>query len=57
MNIFKKIFGKRKKTQNDECWYNNSHEKKRSRWSQPVESEVFNENFYDMAQSNKIAKD
>lgn len=35
MNIFKKLFGKKKveqtESQESECWYNNYHEKKKKR--------------------------
>lgn len=46
MNILKKLFGKSKKNDQKEkkpaCWYNNFHEQKRSRWSEPIEGEAFN---------------
>ena len=31
MNIFKKIFKKRKKEKEPECWYNNFHQTKKRR--------------------------
>ena len=44
MNIFKRVFGKlgkKNKQQEPECWYNNFHEQKRSRWQEPIEGAAF----------------
>ncbi len=55
MNIFKKILNifKRKKKNEQACWYNNFHEQKRSLWSEPIEGEAFgspNSMDYDLPQ-------
>ena len=59
MNFFKKLFGKRKKksAKADECWYNNSNEKKRRRWSEPIDGEALSgPNQMDHAICNQISK-
>lgn len=56
MNIFKRIFGKKDKEKENECWYNNHHEKKRKRWSEPVDGAGLTENQFDQAVVNQIAK-
>ena len=59
MNFFKKLFSRRgKKTQkNDECWYNNSHEKKKSRWNASWAQEgTYDAAQHDQAVTNQIAK-
>ena len=40
MNIFKRIFGKKKreKKQENECWYNNSHEDSFEAKGEPLEN-------------------
>lgn len=44
MNIFKKLFSKinkkKVKKQEDECWYNNAHEKAESNLGEPLENVV-----------------
>lgn len=61
MNILKKLFGKFKKKnqkKEPECWYNNFHEKKRSRWSEPIEGEALSSTNGQMDHSitNSISK-
>ncbi len=56
MNIFKRIFGKRRKNEKEEkeCWYNDYHEKKKSRWTEPIEGAAFgspNQTDYALSQS------
>ena len=58
MNIFKKILNKfkREKKKEEACWYNNFHEQKRSRWSEPIEGEAFGSVYQmDFALSQQIA--
>lgn len=59
MNIFKKLFGRKNKRakQEDECWYNNSHEKKRPRWNASWAQEgTYDSAQHDQAVTNQIAK-
>lgn len=65
MNIFKKLASKirarkarrdAEKGKREGCWYNNAHEKKKSAWNAPVEGEYFDGAWFDMAETNKIAK-
>lgn len=58
MNTFKRILNKLniKKKKEKECWYNNFHEQKRSRWSEPIEGEAFGSVYQmDFALSQQIA--
>lgn len=61
MNIFQKLFGKSKKNKKnskkqDECWYNNAHEKKRRRWNTPNDGGWYNGALFDMSQANNAAR-
>ena len=64
MNVFKRLFarmrGKKRKSnksaESTEAWYNNSHEKKRSRWHTPVDGEYYEGSHFDQAVTNLIAK-
>ena len=61
MNFLKKIFSKSKKTKkktkkNDECWYNNAHEKKRRLWNTPNDGGWYSGALFDMAQANNAAR-
>ena len=38
MNIFKKIFKKRKKEKKPECWYNNAHDESGIRTADPADT-------------------
>ena len=44
MNFFKKLFSRKNKSkakkQEDECWYNNAHEKAESNLGEPLENVV-----------------
>lgn len=66
MSFFKRIFGrlfggKKKSTakaQGGECWYNNAHERKVSRWQTPTASGVpWSDNSVDNAETMKMSKD
>ena len=59
MNVFKKLFIRLrpKKKSSDECWYNNSHEKKKSRWNASWAQEgTYDAAQHDQAVTNQIAK-
>ena len=62
MNIFKKIFSKRKKETEEkpqeECWYNNAHELSKSKWVVPEADEgaLAGENSYLYATAQQAAK-
>ena len=59
MKFLKKLFArKEKKTkQEDECWYNNYHEKKRKRWNASWAQEgTYDAAQHDQAVTNQIAK-
>lgn len=60
MNIFKRIFNKLKKKdkKENESWYNNAHEQKKSGWVPPIEGGVAggSPNQMDYATTNQIAK-
>ncbi len=60
MNVFKKLFHKlkKKKKAENECWYNNAHEQKKSRWVPPIEGGVAggSPNQFDYTTTNQIAK-
>ena len=59
MNIFTKTFGKLiKKPEKEEleCWYNNYHEKKKSRWHETIEGAAFSSpNQMDYSLSQQIS--
>ena len=62
MNIFKKLFGRKGKTQkkDNECWYNDVGEKRSRDWSAATPtcsgSETYDGASLDMAITNQIAK-
>lgn len=59
MKFLKKLFGRkeRKIKQEEECWYNNSHEKKRKRWNASWAQEgTYDAAQHDQAVTNQIAK-
>ena len=72
MNIFKKIFGKKKrkieekecwyndkheKKNEEECWYNNFHEQKKGKWREAVDGDTLSsKNQLDHAITMKISK-
>ena len=64
MSVFKRLFarlrGKNKKGKQSadkgEAWYNNAHEKKRSRWHTPVDGGYYDGAHFDQAVTNQIAK-
>ena len=60
MNIFKKLFGKfgKKKKVEDECWYNNSHEKVDTKlWHNPDEGGgAYSGSQHEIATTNHISK-
>ena len=43
MKVFKRILDTRRKNRKEgvECWYNNYHEKKKGRWTEPIEGAAF----------------
>ena len=60
MNIFKKVFCKKKrriKKKEQECWYNNYHEQKKSKWNETVDGAAFSSsNQLDHSITMQIAK-
>lgn len=59
MNIFKKLFGKRRKkaeSKETECWYNDTKDKPKKGWSAPTEAGYFDGSHFDQAITNQIAK-
>ena len=60
MNIFKKIASifQKKKTDENESWYNNAHEQKKKGWVPPIEGGVAggSPNHLDYSATNQIAK-
>ena len=59
MNIFRKLFGKKKnKKEKQEAWYNDSHERiDKPIWTSPEENGgTFDGAQFDMAVTNSIAK-
>ena len=58
MNLFKKLFGKKKnKEKKNESWYNDSHEKKKGRWSEPVPGIPLSDNSVDNNTAMSMTKD
>ena len=58
MNIFKKLFSKRKKKEEKkpECWYNNYHERTKTEWVPLEDGALAGENQYLYATAQQAAK-
>lgn len=57
MKFLKKLFGRKSKSKNNECWYNDSHKKKKGRWSTPeAPGAPWSDNSVDNAITMQLAK-
>ncbi len=56
MNFLKRLFRRKKKKAEPECWYNNSHEKKRRRWHNPEQYTGTDPAQFEISSTNNIAR-
>ena len=58
MNFFTKLLYRlKRKSKNDECWYNNAHEQKRDIWTEAIDGEAFSgANWMDYSLTQQISQ-